>query len=319
MACATGNPFRCLSRIASGPQKRVRLFLHAGSPLPTAPCRAPIAAVDSFASTCRAWLMSNVSARKRSKTPTSRSRTRRRWHNASVPSDMSELQQLLSDSPLSPVAADSALLARFLHRELPAQTLFLEEGESGGKFAVVAEGILRASRRLTNDRDLPVFFLKRGDYLGFLPLLDGGPFPLTVVANTPARVYVLERRLFQEFLREHHDVCELLLAHVAKRFRECLDQLGTLGKPGALPRVAAALAAELPHDAAKGTMIDWPMRQAKLAEALGIAPENLSRAVTKLERLGILRRQTGHRVRVDDPVRLRAAAERSLSELDDRQ
>lgn len=233
--------------------------------------------------------------------------------------DMAELRQLLFETPLAGAAPDSALLTRFLHRNLAAGTLLLEEGESGGKFAVVAEGILRASRRLTDDRELPVFFLKRGDYFGFLPLLDGGPCPLTVVANTPARVYILERRLFQEFLRENPNICELLLAHLAERFRECLDQLGTLGKPGALPRVAAALAAELPHDAPKGTMIGWPMRQSRLAEALGIAPENLSRAVTKLERLGILRRQAGHRVRIDDPARLRAAAERSLPELDDRQ
>ncbi len=234
-------------------------------------------------------------------------------------SDLSELRDLLFNTPLGPAAPGSALLTRFLHRDLAAGSLLLEEGESGGKFAVVADGILLASRHLTDDRDLPVFFLKRGDYFGFLPLLDGGPCPLTVVANTASKVYLLERRFFQEFLRENPEFCSHLLAGLAERFRECLDHLGTLGKPGALPRVAAALAAELPHDAPNGTIIGWPMRQSKLAEALGIAPENLSRAVAKLERLGILRRQSRHHLRVDDPVRLRAAAERSLPELDDRQ
>jgi CRP/FNR family transcriptional regulator len=236
-----------------------------------------------------------------------------------VITDVTELRGLLAGTPLAAAAPDRSLLARFSRRAIREGTMLQEEGTNDGSFGLVAGGLLVASRHLTEIRDLPVFLLKTGDYFGFLPLLDGGGCPLTVSAKTDAAVYLLERRFFQEFLQENPHFCSRLLSELAGRFRECLDQLGTLGKPGALPRVAAALSAELPHDAANGTVIAWPMRQSQLAEALGIAPENLSRAVAKLERLGILRRESGHRVRVDDPARLRAAAERSLPELDDRQ
>jgi len=234
-------------------------------------------------------------------------------------SDATALRDLLYQTPLAEAVPEPALLARFSRRVVQPGTLIQEEGTTNGRFGVVAEGILVASRRVTGVRDLPVFFLKQGDYFGFLPLLDGGRCPLTVVARTEARLYLLERHLFQQFLRENPDFCSNLLTALAGRFRECLDQLGTLGKPGALPRVAAALLAELPENAAKGTVIGWPMRQTQLAEALGIAPENLSRAIARLERLGILRRESRHRLRVDDPARLQAAAERVLPELDDRQ
>ncbi len=229
------------------------------------------------------------------------------------------LRDLLPGTPLADAVPETALLARFSRRVLQPGTLIQEEGTTDGRFGVVAEGTLLASRRVTGVRDLPVFFLKRGDYFGFLPLLDGGRCPLTVVTRTKAVLYLLERHLFQLFLREKPEFCSTLLAALASRFRECLDQIGMLGKPGALARVAAALSEELPQKAAKGTLIGWPMRQTQLAEALGIAPENLSRAVARLERLGILHRESRHMLRIDDPIRLRAAAERMLPELDDHQ
>jgi len=142
---------------------------------------------------------------------------------------------------------------------------------------------------------------------------------LSLAAETRAIVYTLARPLFQGFLQTNPAFCAHLLSHLAGRFRECIDQLGMLGKPGAVPRLAAALAGQLPAGARRGVVIAWPMRQTELAQALGIAPENLSRAVSRLQQMGILHRAAGRQLRIDDPARLRAAADRSLPGIDDRQ
>lgn len=227
-----------------------------------------------------------------------------------------ELSALLAANPLRDAGA---LLQRFERRLLPQGTVFVVEGDRGRGLAVVAEGSIRATRRVSAERDLTVFMLKRGDVFGFLPLLDGGPCPLTLCTESDSVVYVLERSLFQRFAEESPAFAMRLLAYVAERFRECIDQVGMLGKPGAVARVAAALIGQVPPDAKSGVVIEWPMRQTNLAGALGIAPENLSRAVSRLQKIGIIRRLSGHRVRVDDLQRLRAAAQRSLPGLDDRQ
>ncbi len=229
---------------------------------------------------------------------------------------LKDIGALLAANPLRDAAG---LLRHFERRAIPRGTTFVVEGDRGRGLAVVAEGSIRATRRVSDGRDLTVFMMKRGDVFGFLPLLDGGPCPLTLSGESDAVVYLLERRLFQEFLEHHPAFATRMLAYVAERLRECIDQLGMLGKPGAVARVAAALIGQLPSDAQSGVVIEWPMRQTNLARALGIAPENLSRAVSKLQQMGIIRRSAGHRLVVDDPQRLRAAAERSLPGLDDRQ
>ncbi|HEX9161503.1 MAG TPA: Crp/Fnr family transcriptional regulator [Thermoanaerobaculia bacterium] len=230
--------------------------------------------------------------------------------------DFNDVTALLAANPLRD---SGALLRRFERRVVRQGSVFVVEGDRGRGLAVVAEGSIRATRRVSDERELTVFMLKRGDVFGFLPLLDGGACPLTLSGETDAVVYLLDRRLFQDFLQQNAPFAANLLAYIAERFRECIDQLGMLGKPGAVARLAAALVGQLPADAQSGVIIEWPMRQTSLAGALGIAPENLSRAVSRLQHMGIIHRTTGHRLRIVDPVRLRAAAERSLPGLDDRQ
>ena len=232
--------------------------------------------------------------------------------------EVADLRQLLADTPLNSGADDDGLLNAFERKSYAEGRTFAVEGDRGGALAVIADGLVRATRRVSDGRDLTVFLLRRGDVYGFLPLLDGGACPLSLVAESESTVYVIRRPSFERFLHDNPRFCASLLAYVAGRLRECIDQLGMLGKPGALPRVAAALIGQLPADAAAGTSIAWPMRQTSLAEALGIAPENFSRAVSKLQQMGIIHRTAGHRIRIDDPVRLREVAQRSVPGLDDR-
>jgi len=233
--------------------------------------------------------------------------------------DEETLRALLAETPLAAGAEEHAFLQAFERRSMsPGGVLFLE-GDTGGTFAVVAEGSLRASKQLSGGRELHVFILTRGNFFGFLPLLDGGPFPLSLVAQTDGVVFTLGRKPFEKFVAGNSRFCSQLLSNLATRLRGCLDQLGTLGTPGALPRLATALSSLLPADAAGPVSLRWPMHQAELAQVLGIAPENLSRALGKLERRGILRRERGRTLRILDPDRLRGVAEGELRELDGRQ
>ncbi len=229
------------------------------------------------------------------------------------------LRHLLAETPLAAGAEEHAFLQAFERRAVTPDNVLFLEGDTGGTFAVVAEGSLRASRQLSGGRELHVFTLTRGHFFGFLPLLDGGPFPVSLVAQTDGIVFTLARAPFEKFITENSLFCSQLMSHMARRLRDCLGQLGTLGIPGALPRLATALSSLLPADAAGPVSLQWPMHQSELAHALGIAPENLSRALTRLERVGILRRERGRKLRILDPARLRAAAEGHLPEADDRQ
>lgn len=230
-----------------------------------------------------------------------------------------ELERLLAATPFAGDAAWRVLVPLFTERKLPADTLLFLEGESGGTFAIVAAGRLRAFKQLAGGQELTVFWLQPGDWFGFLPLLDRGPYPVSVASVEPSRVFLLCADDFHSHLEKHTELCIYLLAHLAQRLRTCLDQLGTLGRPGALPRLAAVIASLLPEGERGVLEVELPMSQVELARTIGVAPENLSRAMSRLVRDGLVRRSSRRRLTVLDSARIRALAYGERSRDDDRQ
>jgi len=236
-----------------------------------------------------------------------------------VTKDAAELDRLLAGTPFAGDTASRTLAPLFTQREMPPDTLLFLEGETGGAFAIVAAGRLRAFRQLAGGQELTVFWLQPGDWFGFLPLLDGGPFPVSVASVESSRIFMLLRDDFRTHLEKHSELCIHLLAHLAERFRTCLDQLGTLGRPGALHRLAAVIASLIPHDQHGRVEVEIPMSQVELARTIGVAPENLSRAMSRLVRDGLVRRLARRRLTVLNAARLRALAHGEPSVRDDRQ
>jgi hypothetical protein len=72
-----------------------------------------------------------------------------------------------------------------------------------------------------------------------------------------------------------------MLEHLAFRLRDCLDQIGILGQPGAFARAAHGLISFVPREATGGgaAVITLPFSQEELARTLHVTPENLSRAL----------------------------------------
>jgi CRP-like cAMP-binding protein len=221
--------------------------------------------------------------------------------------------ELLRKSPLGRLPPEALeRLDRILERyRVPAGTLLCREGESEGRFCILAEGCLKAYRILPAGRPVTVFLLKAPDSFGFLPLLDGGPLPLNVEAVEPSVVYVLKRAPFWNLMRETPAFALPLLAHLAERFRECIGKLDTMARPGALPRLAMALAGLAEAECRSGkneALVVLPVTQEAFASTLGISPENLSRAMRRLIREGIVARAGRRRLHILSLPRLRALA-----------
>lgn len=201
-------------------------------------------------------------------------------------------------------------LATHLHRrQVPAGAFLCYEGEANGRFCVLAEGLLKASRTLPTGKTLTVLLLRPPDSFGFLPLLDGGPLPLTVQAVQPSTVYTLERETFWALLEKNPVFALPLLIHLAGKFRECVGRLDILARPGALPRLAVALASLAESSgspARRSATVELPVSQETLAHTLGVAPENLSRAVARLVEKGILVRLGRRRFLIPSLDRLHA-------------
>lgn len=229
-----------------------------------------------------------------------------------TPPEASSLPDLLQATPFARMGPDVTrrLASLFRPKRADKGTMVFVEGETGGSFFIVSQGRLKAYRRLPNGHEVTVFLLGPGECFGFLPLVDGGPYPLSVETLVPSAFHVLERPAFLRFVKEDPEFCSLLMADMARRLRGCLDQIGLMGQQSGVERTARGLLGLLsPHaESEDATEVTLPVTQEEFARTLHLAPENLSRALAKLRRQNLVERTGRGRFRLLDPEGLRRLA-----------
>ena len=99
--------------------------------------------------------------------------------------------------------------------DAPAGTVLARTGEPGDEFFLLLEGTARVEVSPKTKRQL-----QPGAYFGEMSLLDGEPRSSTVVAETPLRLLVINRRNFFTLLAEVPGLTQNLLATLSKRVRQ---------------------------------------------------------------------------------------------------
>ncbi len=204
-----------------------------------------------------------------------------------------------------------ALLAPYGHRRVvPSGDLLWREGEDAGMIVAVETGRVKIYRVLPNGNAVTLYLFGPGDVFGFMPLLDGRPYPASAQALEDVTAMVVTRGDLQGMFRRDPQLAVALVTLLATRLREAFDRIERSSVPEVLPRVAAALAGLIPEEATAGQLlvIGLPVRASEFAGAIGVAPESLSRGITKLVAAGILHRLGPRRYQVLDLAALRRAA-----------
>jgi inner membrane transporter RhtA len=112
-------------------------------------------------------------------------------------------------------APDLAAIAKVVElRAVPAGAVLTVQGEPADEFFMIADGEVEIS---VDGRELR--HLGRGDYLGEIALVSGGPRTATAVASKPTRLFVLPEPAFMALLIRQHRLEDRILTTVADRMR----------------------------------------------------------------------------------------------------
>jgi CRP/FNR family transcriptional regulator len=220
-------------------------------------------------------------------------------------------------APATGDGASAAAQARDLlkpylrRRQFQAGSLLWREGETTGLLVALDRGRVKIYRLLPTGRAVTVFIFGPGDVFGFLPFLDGEPYPAYAQALEDVEAQVMSRDQLLSAVHADPHVAVALIGLVGRRLRDAMWRIESVSSPGVLPRVASALAALLPdaHGPAPVAVIRLPVSGAEFAGAIGITPETLSRSLTKLVSARVLHRLGPGRYQVLDPEALRRAAQ----------
>ncbi len=108
------------------------------------------------------------------------------------------INNLLSTNPLFCPFDDTAkkqLLSRFTGHDVPAGTVFLEEGDIGRGLYVILSGKSKVTKK-EGDETLHLADIGPGDIVGEMALLNEAPVSATVCTKTPSTLLFLARELF---------------------------------------------------------------------------------------------------------------------------
>jgi CRP-like cAMP-binding protein len=204
-----------------------------------------------------------------------------------------------------------ALLAPYgHHRVFASSDLLWREGEDAGMLVAIESGRVKIYRVLPNGNAVTLYLFGPGDVFGFMPLLDGRPYPASAQALGEVAAMVVSRADLRTAFERDPGVALAMVSLLATRLREAFDRIERSSVPEVLPRVAAALATLVPEEAVVGPLlvIELPVSSSEFAGAIGVAPESLSRGITKLVAAGVLHRLAPRRFQVLDVAALRRAA-----------
>lgn len=196
----------------------------------------------------------------------------------------------------------------FIEMRFKAGQILWNEGETAGRMISIITGKVKIFRPLANGKQAAIYIFGSGDTFGFLPFIDGSPYPASAEVVEDIQALVMTREKLHNAMKQDPEIAIFLLSHLAKRLRSAFDQIERLSTRGLIPRTASALIS-LSVQSGGGRnleIISLPVSSRDYAALAGLTPESFSRGITKLVDMGIIHRLKGNSFQILDHERLLA-------------
>jgi CRP-like cAMP-binding protein len=190
------------------------------------------------------------------------------------------LFQGFSNSALDTMLAGSAL--RTARR---GTTLFLQE-EPADRFYLVLDGWVKLYRTTPGGVVSVIHVVARGETFAEAAMFASGRFPVTAEAASDCRLLAISRAAFTRTLEKDPGAVMSTLAALSLRLRAQVQEIEQRQVQPSAQRVASFLLRLCPPDAS-GASFELPFEKGLIARRLGMKPETLSRALSKLREVGV--------------------------------
>lgn len=162
-------------------------------------------------------------------------------------------------------------------------TLLFQQGEPAASFFVVLDGWVKLFRVTPDGSEAVVGVFRRGETFAEAAIFLGGRYPVSAEIATTARLLRIDGEMLRRRIREQRDLALSMLASASYHLKALVEQIEVLSAP---QRVADFLIRLCPTREGPFT-VELPYEKALIASRLGMKPESLSRALSKLRPLGV--------------------------------
>ncbi|GAB4227377.1 MAG: hypothetical protein Kow00121_56040 [Elainellaceae cyanobacterium] len=169
---------------------------------------------------------------------------------------------------------------------LEGQTLF-QQGDQTSALYVVQAGRLKLVRYSNEERTITLQTVEPGEILGENSLFSNH-YAYSAIAEAKARVIVYPKQLILTALKQYPELAEDFMAMLIKKIQALQIRIELRDIRAAHERVLQYLR-YLAQAQSNVIAIDRPLKE--IANELGLTPETLSRALTRLQNEGAITRQ----------------------------
>ena len=180
-------------------------------------------------------------------------------------------------------------------------TLFLQ-GETATTIHIVINGWVKLYRVASNGSEAVVNVFTKGGSFGEAVALRGQPYPVSAEAVTDTEVMQIPASVYTSLLRRDPELAINVLASTFQHLRSLVTQIEQMKAHTGAQRVAEFLL-ELCPCTEGSCVVNLPYDKVLIAGRLGMKPESLSRAFSKLRGIGVV--VDRHDAAIEDVGRLR--------------
>jgi len=185
------------------------------------------------------------------------------------------------------------------------ETIFLQD-ETATVVHVVLEGWVKLYRIAPNGNEAVVNVLTSGQSFGEAVAFRLSPYPVSAEAVTDCTLMLISARRFISILKREPEVAIAVVASTFQHLHDLVGQVEQIKAQTGAQRVAEFLI-RLCTSPTGRCVVTLPYDKLLIAGRLGMKPESLSRAFSRLKPLGV--HVSRHNATIDDVAALQAYAE----------
>ncbi len=193
------------------------------------------------------------------------------------------------------------LVSGMVPRVYPKGQLLFQHGEPADAFYVVLDGWVKVFRITPSGEEAVFGVFATGETFAEAALFLGGAYPASAEVVEDARLLCVRGAAFRDRLLARPEVCLSMLAAMSIHLHQIIGQVEQLQTRSAAQRLADFLLGSCPVQDGSA-VVTLPYDKSLIASRLGMKPESLSRALSRLRELGV--NSDGNRVVIPDVAAL---------------
>lgn len=160
--------------------------------------------------------------------------------------------------------------------------LFSEKQRLDGVYIIVS-GEVKLSMNSTDGKRLILRIARAGEILGLGSVVNGGVSEMTAETLHAAKIAVIDRGEFLNFLRRHPEAYQAVTLELSRQVSLVCEQLRTLGLSSSAPEKLARLLLDWSQNGQttdSGTRFHFPLTHEEIGEFIGTSRETVTRTLS---------------------------------------